>query len=133
MPTVIEITEAPDPARCCEQLAGLSYRLFLDSATPGARLGRYSFLTADPIAVVRSKGSRTECLHAASSGWRDLSGDVLAEVGALLQPQGGIEVGAQVVFQLDESFAKSSAVIDHSFGGHRPPLQWDTSAQRRAR
>ena len=56
MPTVIELTEAPDPARCCEQLAGLPYRLFLDSATPGTRLGRYSFLTADPVAVVRQQG-----------------------------------------------------------------------------
>ena len=43
MSTVIELTEAPDPARCCELLAGLPYRLFLDSATPATRLGRYSF------------------------------------------------------------------------------------------
>ena len=42
--------------RCCERLAGLPYRLFLDSAARGTRLGRYSFLTADPVAVVRSKG-----------------------------------------------------------------------------
>ena len=47
----------PDPARCCEQLEGLPYRLFLDSAARGTRLGRYSFLTADPVAVVRSKGA----------------------------------------------------------------------------
>jgi para-aminobenzoate synthetase component 1 len=72
--TVIELTEAPDPARCCEQLAGLPYRLFLDSATPGTRLGRYSFLTADPVAVVQSKGARTEMQ------------DALAQVGELLRP-----------------------------------------------
>ncbi len=46
----------PDPVRCCEQLDGLPYRLFLDSAARGTRLGRYSFLTADPVCVVRSKG-----------------------------------------------------------------------------
>ena len=50
----------PDPVRCCEQLSGLPYRIFLDSAARGSRLGRYSFLTADPVAVVRSKGTVTE-------------------------------------------------------------------------
>ena len=40
---------APDPVRCCERLAGLPYRLFLDSARRAPRLGRYSFLTADPV------------------------------------------------------------------------------------
>src|SRR5262245_30013307 len=73
MSTVIELTGPPDPARTCEQLAGLPYRLFLDSATPGTRLGRYSFLTADPVAVVRSKGKQAE-------------GDALTDVAALLRP-----------------------------------------------
>ena len=31
-PLVEELTPVPDPVRCCEQLAGLPYRLFLDSA-----------------------------------------------------------------------------------------------------
>jgi para-aminobenzoate synthetase component 1 len=99
VPTVIELTEAPDPARCCEQLAGLPYRLFLDSASSGARLGRYSFLTADPVAVVRSKGPRTEWLDAGAGEWRDASGDVLAEVGALLQPHRRDEVAGLPPFQ----------------------------------
>ena len=38
-PLIEELTPAPDPVRCCEQLDGLPYRLFLDSAAPGARLG----------------------------------------------------------------------------------------------
>ena len=84
MSSVIELTEAPDPARCCERLAGLPYRLFLDSATPGTRLGRFSFLTADPVAVVVSKGARTE-VHE-SGARRVAAGDVLAEVGAFLRP-----------------------------------------------
>ena len=147
MPTVIEITEAPDPARCCEQLAGLSYRLFLDSATPGARLGRYSFLTADPIAVVRSKGSRTECLDAASSGWRDLSGDVLAEVGALLQPHRCDEVDGLPPFQggaagylaydwgrvlerLPPSRYDDLALPDAVFGIYDWVIAWDHPASR---
>ena len=56
-PLVEELTPAPDPATCCEQLEGLPYRIFLDSAATATRLGRYSFLTADPIEVIQSKGS----------------------------------------------------------------------------
>ena len=61
-PFVEELVPAPDPVRCCELLGDLHYRLFLDSAAQGPRLGRYSFLMADPVAVVWSKGSRTECV-----------------------------------------------------------------------
>jgi para-aminobenzoate synthetase component 1 len=60
---VEEIQPVPDPARCCELLEGLPYRLFLDSAAKGTRLGRYSFLTADPVAVVRSHGQRDALDH----------------------------------------------------------------------
>jgi para-aminobenzoate synthetase component 1 len=56
-PLVEELTPRPDPAQCCSQLEGLPYRIFLDSAATATRLGRYSFLTADPIDVIRSKGS----------------------------------------------------------------------------
>src|SRR5205823_4753327 len=52
-----ELTPAPDPVACCERLAGLPYRMFLDSAQRGSPLGRYSFLTADPATVVRRKGA----------------------------------------------------------------------------
>jgi para-aminobenzoate synthetase component 1 len=55
-PLIEELAPAPDPVRCCEQLEGLPYRLFLDSAAPGARLGRYSYVMADPVAVVRTRG-----------------------------------------------------------------------------
>ena len=108
---VTELTNAPDPALCCERLTGLPYRLFLDSATPGTRLGRYSFLTADPVAVVVSKGGRTEVrgsgrlldrrlAHRSLGDGGSLgegrqpelddrdrsSGDALAQVAALLGP-----------------------------------------------
>ena len=58
VPLVEELVPVPDPVRCCEQLGDLPYRLFLDSAARSPRLGRYSFLTADPVAIVRSKGAR---------------------------------------------------------------------------
>ena len=39
MPPFIEdLDPPPDPVRCCEQLDGLPYRLFLDSAVAGAPL-----------------------------------------------------------------------------------------------
>lgn len=75
-----------DPVRCCELLAGLPYRIFLDSAAKGTPLGRYSFLTADPFAVVRSKGARTECLDLTNGAKRIVAADPLVVVRALLAP-----------------------------------------------
>ena len=69
-PLIEELAPAPDPVRCCEQLEGLPYRLFLDSAAQSARLGRYSYLMADPVAVVRTRGD----------------GNALASVRQLLAP-----------------------------------------------
>ena len=51
-PLVSEIVPPPDPLDACRRLAGLRHRAWLDSAGIGGRLGRYSFLTADPWDVV---------------------------------------------------------------------------------
>src|SRR3954453_8730983 len=59
LPFVEELVPPPDPGVCCERLSAWPYRLFLDSAAKGP-LGGHSFLTADPVAVVRSKGAATE-------------------------------------------------------------------------
>jgi para-aminobenzoate synthetase component 1 len=83
-PVVEALVPPPDPVRCCELLEGFPYRLFLDSAARGTRLGRYSFVTADPIAVVRSKGARTECLDLPGGTRRVVAGDALEAVQALL-------------------------------------------------
>ena len=85
-----ELVPPPDPVRCCELLDGLPYRLFLDSAARGTRLGRYSFVMADPVAVVRSKGTWTELVDL-RDGTRDgasktVPGDALDTVRALLAP-----------------------------------------------
>ena len=77
---------APDPARACERLAGLPYRLFLDSAARGSRLGRYSFLAADPVLVVRSKGRRTECVDRIRGTSTISTGDALDAVRTQLAP-----------------------------------------------
>jgi para-aminobenzoate synthetase component 1 len=85
-PVVHELVPVPDPARCCESLAGQPYRVFLDSAAKGARLGRYSFVAADPIAVVRSKGPRAECLDCLSGELRVSNRDALDVLRELLNP-----------------------------------------------
>ena len=57
-PLVEEVDPAPDPAAACALFAGAPYIVFLDSARDHEKLGRYSFITADPYAVVRAKGER---------------------------------------------------------------------------
>jgi len=56
LPLVEELVPAPEPWRTAEQLLGQPHLLLLDSAADPERLGRYSFLTAAPVAVVRTKG-----------------------------------------------------------------------------
>ena len=85
-PLVEELVPAPDPLRCCERLEGFPYRVFLDSAANETRLGRYSFLTADPCAVIRSHGTKTECLDLVRGTREPVPGDPLAAVRALLAP-----------------------------------------------
>ena len=53
MTAVVPLTPAPDPFGTCVRLSRLPYLLFLDSSAQGI-LGRYSFLTADPIALART-------------------------------------------------------------------------------
>jgi para-aminobenzoate synthetase component 1 len=97
-PRIEELVPPPDPARCCEQLDGLEYRLLLDSAARGTRLGRYSFLMADPVAVVRSKGVTTECLDA-SGAPRVCAGDALDVVRELLVAHSAEPIPALPPFQ----------------------------------
>jgi para-aminobenzoate synthetase component I len=80
-PLVAELVPAPDPAECCERLRDLPYRLLLDSAARSPRLGRYSFLAADPVATVRSTGALVEC-----QGGPAVAGDALDVLRTLLSP-----------------------------------------------
>jgi para-aminobenzoate synthetase component 1 len=99
MPLVDELVPAPDPAQACERLLGLPYLLFLDSAARGTRLGRYSFLTADPATVVRSKGQRTRVIDRLSGAERESEQDALAAVRALLAPHRADSIAALPPFQ----------------------------------
>jgi para-aminobenzoate synthetase component 1 len=85
-PCVQALTPVPDPERCGEQLDGLPYRLWLDSASRAGRLGRYSFLTADPVAVIRSTRGRVEWVDPATGVRRAVDDDPLTEVRRFLAP-----------------------------------------------
>ena len=97
-PIVEELIPCPDPVSCCESLDGLPYRLFLDSAARSAELGRYSFLTADPVTVIRSKGSRTEQVDL-ERGVCGVPGDALDLVKTLLAPHAAQPVPGLPPFQ----------------------------------
>ncbi len=54
VPLVEELIPCPDPWDIARKLAHLPHLLFLDSADPHPERGRYSYVMADPIAVVES-------------------------------------------------------------------------------
>jgi para-aminobenzoate synthetase component 1 len=53
LPSIEELTPAPDPWAVARQLAHLPHLLFLDSADRHPDRGRYSFVTADPVVWLR--------------------------------------------------------------------------------
>jgi para-aminobenzoate synthetase component I len=99
LPLVEPLVPSPVPVQCCELLEGLPYRLFLDSAARTTPLGRYSYLTADPVAVVRSKGTRTERLDLTTGTLRNVEGDALHAVRTLLAPHAADPVRGLPPFQ----------------------------------
>ena len=80
LPLVENLGEIGDPAEVASGFVDLPYLVLLDSGTGPVSVGddhlaRFSFLTADPGIVVRSKGSLTEVGEAGS--WRREEGDAL--------------------------------------------------------
>ncbi len=57
-PVVEELRPCPAAWDLCQRLAGLPHLLFLDSASVLPHLGRYSFLTADPVEWIWSRGTQ---------------------------------------------------------------------------
>ena len=96
-PLVHELVPAPDPLTTCARFQGLPFLTLLDSATDHAHLGRYSFLCADPVTAVRSKGRLTQQL--VEERWIRVADDPLAHVGALLAPHAATPVAGLPPFQ----------------------------------
>ena len=96
-PLVHELVPPPDPLATCAQFQGLPFVTLLDSAPDHAHLGRYSFLCADPVTAVRSKGRLTQQL--VEERWIRVAHDPLAHVGALLAPHASAPVAGLPPFQ----------------------------------
>jgi para-aminobenzoate synthetase component 1 len=93
VPLVEPLGETAAPAEVCAAFLELPYLVFLDSASrhPHAgdaqQLEQYSYLAADPSAVVRSKGPTTEINDPLGHGWRPVPGDALSAARSLLPQQ----------------------------------------------
>ena len=98
-PLVEELLPPPDPVETCARLAGMPYRVFLDSAADPVRLGRYSFLAADPAVVVRSKGTQAERLTLPDGTPEPLADHALHAVRELLRPHAALLVPGLPPFQ----------------------------------
>jgi para-aminobenzoate synthetase component I len=85
-PLVEELSPVPDPVESCARFTGLPYLLFLDSARDPERLGRYSFLTADPSIVVRGKGATVATVDTRDGRSTPVATHALAAVRELLAP-----------------------------------------------
>lgn len=85
-PVVEELRPAPDPLATVARFAGTAYVLFLDSARDPDRLGRYSFLAADPALLVQGKGTRTWLTDLRSAAVSELRGNALEAARSVLAP-----------------------------------------------
>ena len=83
-PIVVSLGSGIDPDHACSRFLDLPYLLFLDSAALHHPDAHYSFLTADPHSIVRSKGPLTEVWHRTTGVWTATSGDALGAARALL-------------------------------------------------
>jgi para-aminobenzoate synthetase component 1 len=92
LPLVEQLAAAPDVGETAERFADLPFLLLLDSTADRERTGRYSFLTADPYRMLRSRGAAAEQLAAGAEEWTAITGDVLSAVRAEL----GRFVGAPI-------------------------------------
>src|SRR5687767_6772812 len=84
-PLVEPLGQIADPAEVCARFLDLPYLLFLDSVSQEHPDAQYSFLAADPAAVVRSKGFTTEISR--GGPWTSVPGDALSVARSLLPPE----------------------------------------------
>ena len=98
-PLVEPLGATSDPADVATLFLDLPYVLFLDSAATRHPDAHYSFLSADPSQVVRSKGHDTEIWRAESNEWTPVPGDGLSAARALLPREPAAPVSGLPPFQ----------------------------------
>ncbi len=133
LPLVEELLPAPDPVATAERFLGQPHLLFLDSAADPERLGRYSFLSASPISIIRTKGpGGTPALDQARAL---LAPHAAAELPGLPPFQGGIagflayDYGA-VLERLPAPRHDDLNLPDALLGLYDWVLAWDHAARR---
>jgi para-aminobenzoate synthetase component 1 len=57
---VEELEDAPDPSQACARFVDLPFPLLLESVVRSEKLGRFSYLAADPWVVLQSRGAALE-------------------------------------------------------------------------
>ncbi len=102
-PLVENLGEAEEPIEIVARFLDLPFLLFLDSATGTAHsevhpLGRYSFLSADPALVVRSRGSNIDVIRHGGATTKS-TGDPLLAVRDLLRPHASEAISGLPPFQ----------------------------------
>jgi para-aminobenzoate synthetase component I len=85
-PAVQELIPVPDPLDALDGVRDLAYPLLLDSARDPDRLGRFSFLAADPSIVVIAKDGQTRIESQSGQPACTVSDDPLLTVRELLAP-----------------------------------------------
>jgi para-aminobenzoate synthetase component 1 len=130
-PPLVEPLEGlGDPAVVAERFLGQPWLLLLDSAsagvaTPDGRsLGRYSFLAADPVAVVRSRGSAVQVLE--GGDWRPSEHDALEVARGWLRERRASHVPGLPPFQ-----GGVAGYIGYDYGAvleRIPPTRYDDLA-----
>src|SRR4051812_43223139 len=83
-PLVEPLGQTASPAEVCARFLDLPYVLFLDSAAGQHPDAQYSFLTADPVLIVRSKGDTTEVRRREDASWTRTSADALTTARSYL-------------------------------------------------
>jgi para-aminobenzoate synthetase component I len=99
VPLVEPLGTTADPAEVCARFLDLPGLVLLDSAAHQHADAHYSFLTADPVSMVRSKGAATEIRHGRHGHWQEAPGDALRVAKSLLPTELSTPISGVPPFQ----------------------------------
>ena len=86
LPLVQELVPAPTPLEAATRLAGLPHLTLLESSAPLSSISRYSFLSADPVHVIRNRSGSTTRAMPVRGETIPLDTDPIRAVHNLLAP-----------------------------------------------